>query len=205
MTDAVGPVVLLAAGGTGGHLFPAEALAAALARRGVTVDLATDARGGRYGGKFPARQVHVIPSETVRARNPIALARTGALIGLGVVKAHMLIGRIRPAAVVGFGGYPTVPPLYAATLRRVPTIVHEQNAVMGRANRLLTPRVTAIATSFAGVLDAEPKLAAKATRTGNPVRAAVVAAAGTPYVGPDSTHILRVLVFGGSQGARIMS
>src|SRR5262249_4033827 len=154
-----------------------EALAAALARRGVTVDLATDARGGRYGGKFPARQVHVIPSETVRARNPIALARTGALIGLGIVKAHMLIGRIRPAGVLGFGVYPRVPPLYGATSRRVPTIVHEQNAVMGRANRLLAPRVTAIATSFAGVLDAEPKLAAKATRTGNPVRPAVIAAA----------------------------
>jgi len=203
--DAAGSLVLLAAGGTGGHLFPAEALAAALARRGVTVDLATDARGGRYGGKFPARQVHVIPSETVRARNPIALARTGALIGLGVVKAHLLIGRIRPRAVVGFGGYPTVPPLYAATLRRVPTIVHEQNAVMGRANRLLAPRVTAIATSFAGVLDAEPKLAAKATRTGNPVRPAVIAAAASAFAPPTADGLLRMLVFGGSQGAKVMA
>src|SRR5262245_12769588 len=138
--------LLLAAGGTGGHLFPAEALAAALARRGITVDLATDARGGRYHGQFPARQVHVIPSETVRARNPIALAHTGAMLGLGLVKAHLMLRRIRPAAVIGFGGYPTLPPLLAAAQQRIPTLIHEQNAVMGRANRLLAPRVSAIAT-----------------------------------------------------------
>jgi UDP-N-acetylglucosamine--N-acetylmuramyl-(pentapeptide) pyrophosphoryl-undecaprenol N-acetylglucosamine transferase len=95
--------------------------------------------------------------------------------------------------------------LAAGALRKIPTIIHEQNAVMGRANRLLAPRVTAIATSFAGALDREPKLSGKTRRTGNPVRAAVVAAAGTPYVGPDAAPILRLLVFGGSQGARIMS
>jgi UDP-N-acetylglucosamine--N-acetylmuramyl-(pentapeptide) pyrophosphoryl-undecaprenol N-acetylglucosamine transferase len=204
MADAAAPLVLLAAGGTGGHLFPAEALAAALARRGITVDLATDARGGRYGGQFPARQVHVIPSETVRARNPIALVRTRALLGFGLLKAHLVLSRIRPTAVIGFGGYPTVPPLLAATQRKIPTLIHEQNAVMGRANRLLAPRVSAIATSFSGVLDAEPRLAAKATRTGNPVRLAVIAAA-SAFSAPEPDGLLRVLVFGGSQGARIMS
>lgn len=205
MTDAAGPVVLLAAGGTGGHLFPAEALAVALTRRGLTVDLATDARGGRYGGKFPARQVHVIPSETVRARNPVALARTAVMLGIGLAKAHLVLSRVRPAAVVGFGGYPTLPPLIAASMRKIPTLIHEQNAVMGRANRLLATRVAAIATSFAGVLDAEPKLAAKATRTGNPVRPAVIAAAASTFVAPEPSGLLRLLVFGGSQGARIMS
>ncbi len=199
------PLVLLAAGGTGGHLFPAEALAHALARRGVTVDLATDERAERYGSRFPARDIHLIASETVRARNPLSLARTAAMLGVGVLQAYRLLGRIKPSAVVGFGGYPTVPPVLAAALRGIATLIHEQNAVMGRANRLLAPRVRAIATSFAGVLDGAPKLAAKATRTGNPVRPAVIAAAAAPYAPPDPTGPLRLLAFGGSQGARIMA
>ena len=114
-------LILLCAGGTGGHLFPAEALAVALQRRGATVDLATDVRAAHF--KFPARAVHLIPSATLRARNPIALARTTALLALGTMKAWALIGRIRPALVVGFGGYPTVPPLLAASLRGVPTVL----------------------------------------------------------------------------------
>jgi UDP-N-acetylglucosamine--N-acetylmuramyl-(pentapeptide) pyrophosphoryl-undecaprenol N-acetylglucosamine transferase len=121
------------------------------------------------------------------------------------LQAWRLLGRLRPAAVVGFGGYPTVPPMLAATLRGVPAILHEQNAVMGRANRMLAPRVTAIATSFAAVLDREPQLAAKATRTGNPVRPLVLAASAKPYAAPDPVGTLRVVAFGGSQGARIMS
>ncbi len=199
------PLVLLAAGGTGGHLFPAEALAAALARRGVTVDLATDPRGGRYGGKFPARKIHVVPSETVRGRDPISLARSAAILGHGLLRAHFLLGRVKPAVVIGFGGYPSIPPVLAATLRKIPTIIHEQNAVMGRANRMLAPRVSAIATSFEGVLDAQPALAAKAVRTGNPLRPAVLAAAAEPFTPPEAGGLVRLLVFGGSQGARIMS
>jgi len=199
-----GALVLLAAGGTGGHLFPAEALAAALAARGATVELATDARAVAYGGKFPARAVHLIPSATPRGKNPFAYAKAGAVIAFGVAKAYGLIGRLRPAAVVGFGGYPSIPPVLAASLRRVPSVIHEQNGVMGRANRLLAPRVTAIATSFPGVLDAQPALAAKATRTGNPLRPAVIAAI-SPYAAPAPQGPLRVLAFGGSQGARIMA
>jgi UDP-N-acetylglucosamine--N-acetylmuramyl-(pentapeptide) pyrophosphoryl-undecaprenol N-acetylglucosamine transferase len=197
------PLVLLAAGGTGGHLFPAEALAQALGSRGVAVDLATDHRAEHYGKKFPARQIHVIASETVRGRDPVALARTAAKLGIGMIQAWRLIGRIEPSAVIGFGGYPSVPPVLAAALMGVPTLIHEQNAVMGRANRLLASRVKAIATSFAGVLDGEPDLRAKATRTGNPVRPAVIAAATMPYLAPEA--ILRLVVFGGSQGARIMA
>jgi UDP-N-acetylglucosamine--N-acetylmuramyl-(pentapeptide) pyrophosphoryl-undecaprenol N-acetylglucosamine transferase len=194
--------VLLAAGGTGGHLFPAEALAAALATRGIAVELATDARAVGYGGKFPARAMHVIPSATPRGL--FGYAKAGAIIALGVAKAYGLLGRLRPAAVVGFGGYPSIPAVLAAGLRRIPSIIHEQNGVMGRANRLLAPRVTAIATSFAGVVDGDPALGAKATRTGNPLRPAVLAAI-APYAPPEPNGPLRVLAFGGSQGARIMA
>ncbi len=193
--------VLLAAGGTGGHLFPAAALAAALARRGIAVDLATDDRALKYGGEFPARAIHAIPSATPTSAGLIAKARAAAMLGLGVVAAARLIRRLKPAVVVGFGGYPTVPPLLAASLLGVPAILHEQNAVLGRANRFLSRRVALIAAGFP---DLGGVTAAKLRYTGNPVRPAVLAAAATPY--PDfADGRLRVLVTGGSQGARVMS
>jgi UDP-N-acetylglucosamine--N-acetylmuramyl-(pentapeptide) pyrophosphoryl-undecaprenol N-acetylglucosamine transferase len=198
------PLVVLAAGGTGGHLFPAEALAVALARRGIAIDLATDERATRYGAEFPARATHIVPSATFRGTNPVAVARTLWSLGSGVLRAYALLGKIKPAAVVGFGGYPTIPPVAAASLRRVPTIIHDSNAVLGRANKLLAPRVTAIATTFPGVVDYDQKLAAKATRTGNPVRPAVVAAAQVPFA-TAAGGTLNLLVFGGSQGARVMA
>jgi UDP-N-acetylglucosamine--N-acetylmuramyl-(pentapeptide) pyrophosphoryl-undecaprenol N-acetylglucosamine transferase len=203
MSSASAPLVLLAAGGTGGHLFPAEALAVALAKRGVIVDLATDHRAAHY--KFPARNVHLIPSATVRGRNPVALAKTGLTLVLGIAKAWSLIGRIKPRVVVGFGGYPTVPPLLAASLRGVPSILHEQNGVMGRANRALAARVTAIATSFPKLTRVDPALESKISFTGNPVRPMVIEAARAPYVAPAASERIRLLVFGGSQGARVMS
>ncbi len=198
------PLVLVAAGGTGGHLFPAEALAVALQKRGITVDLATDERATRYGTSFPARVTHIIPSATVRGRDPLSLAKTVALLSLGTLKAWSMLGRIKPAVVVGFGGYPTVPPLLAATWRSIPTILHEQNGVMGRANKFLAPRVTAIATGFRDIRGAGPALTAKMTFTGNPVRPRVIEAASTPYAAPDG-GALRIVIFGGSQGAMIMS
>ena len=200
--------VLLAAGGTGGHLFPAEALASALAARGVKAHLATDRRAARYGGAFAEDAIHVISSATLRGRNPIAMSRTAALLGIGLVQAFALVGRLRPAAVIGFGGYPTIPPVLAACWRGVPSLIHDANAVIGRANRLLAPRVSAIATTFPDVFRNDPTLAGKATLTGNPVRPAVVAAAATPYsIEPESIKPwrLRLLVFGGSQGARVMA
>jgi UDP-N-acetylglucosamine--N-acetylmuramyl-(pentapeptide) pyrophosphoryl-undecaprenol N-acetylglucosamine transferase len=203
--SARAPLVLLAAGGTGGHLFPAEALAKALEKRGVAVDLATDRRAAVYGGRFPARRIHVLPSDTVRSRNPLRLALTALVLGYGVLRATLLLLWLRPAAVVGFGGYPTLPPLLAAWLLRIPRIVHEQNAVLGRANRLLAARASMIATGYPGIVARKPELAIKAVHTGNPVRVAVREAAARAYEEPAEAQPLRLLVFGGSQGARIMS
>ena len=204
MSGARSPLVLLAAGGTGGHLFPAEALASALKRRGIEVDLATDERATRYGHDFPAREIHVIPSATIRGRDPISMAKTVVTLGLGAMKALRLMRRIRPVAVVGFGGYPTLPPMLAATLRRIPTVIHDANAVMGRANRMLSSRVGAIAMSFPGMTLDGP-LAVKASFTGNPVRPMVIAAAGEPYPDFGDDGAIKLLVFGGSQGARVMA
>ena len=199
------PLVLLAAGGTGGHLFPAEALANALAKRGIAVELATDRRAAAYAGQFPARQIHTLPSDTVRGRNPLRLLWTMLVLGFGTLRALNLLLRLRPAAVIGFGGYPTFPPLFAAWILRIPRIVHEQNAVMGRANSLLAARASQIATGYPNMFARRPELAAKAEHTGNPVRAAVREAASRSYEEPGEGKTLNLLVFGGSQGARIMS
>ena len=201
--QSASPLVVVAAGGTGGHLFPAEALSIALAKRGITVALATDERATRYGGAFPARATHVVPSDTFRGRNPVAVTRTTLVLAKGVLAGLGLLRDLRPAAVIGFGGYPTIPPLLAAWLSRIPTLIHEQNAVLGRANRMLSSRVRTIATSFPGLLDHDARLAAKAVHTGNPVRPMVVEAAAMPY--PDAATAFRVLAFGGSQGARVMA
>jgi UDP-N-acetylglucosamine--N-acetylmuramyl-(pentapeptide) pyrophosphoryl-undecaprenol N-acetylglucosamine transferase len=205
MTDPATRLVLLAAGGTGGHLFPAEALSVALSRRAVAVELATDARASRYGHAFPARATHIVPSATLRGCDPLSLAKTAATLAGGLGKAWLLIGRAQPAVVVGFGGYPSIPPVLAAALRGIPTVIHEQNGVIGRANRFLAKRVTAIATGFPGVVDGDPQLAAKATYVGNPVRPTVIEAAKMAYAVPASGGRFRLLVFGGSQGARVMA
>lgn len=196
--------VLVAAGGTGGHLFPAEALSNALAARGMDVELVTDARAMKYGGTFPARAIHEICAATPSG-GPIH-ARVWAALTLvaGTIEARSLLKRVRPCAVVGFGGYPTVPPVLAATQLGVPTILHESNAVIGRANRFLASRVDAIAKGFETLGGIGEKLGAKTYLTGNPVRPMVLKAATVPY--PDfGDGKLRLLVTGGSQGARIMS
>jgi len=199
------PLILLAAGGTGGHLFPAEALGVELIRRGYRVRLATDARALRYSGLFSKDNIDVVPSETVRGRTPWSLARTAMMLGYGTMVAANLVRRLKPAAVVGFGGYPTVPPLLAARLLGVPSLIHDANAVLGRANRFLSSRVNAIATSLPGVLDRDPSLAAKTTTVGTPMRPAILAAAASAYASPEPGGPLRLLVVGGSQGARVMS
>lgn len=199
------PLILLAAGGTGGHLFPAEALAVELLRRGLRVRLATDGRALRYSGLFRKDDIDLVPSATVRSRNPLSLARTVLTLGYGTLVAANVVRRLKPAAVVGFGGYPTLPPLIAARLLGIPGIIHDANAVLGRANRFLSSRVDAIATSLPGVLDRDPALAGKAVTVGTPMRPAILAAAAVKYTSPEAGGPLRLLVVGGSQGARVMS
>jgi UDP-N-acetylglucosamine--N-acetylmuramyl-(pentapeptide) pyrophosphoryl-undecaprenol N-acetylglucosamine transferase len=199
------PLILLAAGGTGGHLFPAEALGVELIKRGYRVRLVTDDRALRYSGLFTRDMIDVVPSETARGRNPLQLAYATFTLAAGTFGAFNLIRREKPVAVIGFGGYPTLPPLIAARIAGVPGIIHDANAVLGRANRFLARHVRAIATSLPGVLDRDPALSAKTTTVGTPMRPAVLAAAATSYAPPEVTGTFRLLVVGGSQGARIMS
>jgi UDP-N-acetylglucosamine--N-acetylmuramyl-(pentapeptide) pyrophosphoryl-undecaprenol N-acetylglucosamine transferase len=195
-------IILLAAGGTGGHLFPAEALAHELKASGYSVHLVTDDRAERYASKFPADEIHVVPSATIGSKNPVKLARSIWKLWTGMRAARRLITRLKPKAIVGFGGYPTVPPLLAATQMGVPSLIHEQNAVMGRANRMLASRVQAIAGGF--LPEGTGAFAAKKVTTGNPVRAAVIEAAKTPYAVSDGGPF-HLVVFGGSQGAQYFS
>ena len=196
---------MLAAGGTGGHLFPAFALAEELGRRGIAVDLITDMRGDRYGTGFPARKIHQVPSATLGGRDPLSAAKTAFTLARGVKAAIGVMATVKPSVVVGFGGYPTFPPLIAARMKGVPTMLHEQNAVLGRANRMLGKRVSAIATSFEKTKLLDGPMQAKARYTGNPVRDIVRKAAVTPYPAVTITSEFRLLVFGGSQGARFFS
>jgi UDP-N-acetylglucosamine--N-acetylmuramyl-(pentapeptide) pyrophosphoryl-undecaprenol N-acetylglucosamine transferase len=197
------PLVMVAAGGTGGHLFPAESLSAALAKRGIGTVLATDNRAAKFGDHF--KSLHVVPSATLRGRDPLSVLRTAVTMTVGLGKAAMLMRKVRPSIVVGFGGYPSVPPVFVASIMKIPTLLHEQNAVMGRANRFLASRVSAIATGFAGVTDKDKALEIKTTCIGNPLRPAVIAAADTPYPAIEPNGPLHILVFGGSQGASIMA
>lgn len=195
--------ILLSAGGTGGHLFPAEALAVELAKRGVLVELVTDERALAYAAHFPARALHATPADTLRGRSAKAYARLFATLSRGLLASLKIMRTSRPAAVVGFGGYPTFPPLVAAKLLGVPVILHEQNAVMGRANRTLAKLATHIATGFPTVEGLPANR--PTTHVGNPVRPQVIAASDVAYQAPSDAVPIRLLVFGGSQGARVMT
>lgn len=200
----MGKLVVLAAGGTGGHLFPAEALSHALHAQGARVVLMTDTRAAEFAGNFPAEAVHAVPAATPSGRSPVAMARAVLTLGKGVLAARRILKQLEPDIVVGFGGYPTVPPVLGASLVGLTTLIHEQNAVIGRANRFLSGRVKAIATGFAEVGGLSAATRAKCVQVGNPVRPAVIEAANAPYDWPGEAP-LSLLVFGGSQGARIMA
>ncbi|MBN8501737.1 MAG: undecaprenyldiphospho-muramoylpentapeptide beta-N-acetylglucosaminyltransferase [Sphingomonadales bacterium] len=195
---------VLAAGGTGGHLIPAFALAVELERRGHHVALITDERGSRLPGKPHSLVAHVLPAGRL-GKNPLHWPQGLEAIMEGKRMALRLFESFQPSAVVGFGGYPAFPALWAATGAGVPSIIHEQNAVLGRVNRFLAGRVNAIATSYRQVERLKPKHADKVHLVGNPVRAEVLALREQPFPAFSHDGLLRVLVTGGSQGAGILS
>lgn len=197
------PRILLAAGGTGGHMFPAEALARALLARGLQVDLATDERGGGFGDRLPQVKVHRIASGGVAGKGAMARLRNFMRLGVGFLQARRLLRSLGPAVVVGFGGYPSIPPLSAAQRGNIPTLLHEQNAVMGRANRFLAKRAARLALSFEQVKFADAVPAARRIITGNPVRPEISAIADAPYAAPQPGEKVRLFVMGGSLGARV--
>jgi UDP-N-acetylglucosamine--N-acetylmuramyl-(pentapeptide) pyrophosphoryl-undecaprenol N-acetylglucosamine transferase len=196
--------IVLSAGGTGGHLFPAQALAGELARRGKTIMVMTDARGTVYTKAFPGARIVTVPSAAFSDRSPLRLLAAPFEIFAGIVLAFFKLRGIRPGAVVGFGGYPSVPVMIAAWLAGFPTAILEQNAVVGRANRLVMNRMRVVAAAFP-IARFAPRDAAKVVLTGNPVRPEVIALSGAPYDKPTADGPLHLLVFGGSQGARALS
>jgi len=200
-----GPLIALAAGGTGGHMFPAEALAYALAQRHARIALITDRRGERFGGALGEAELHQVRAGQIAGRGVLGKALSALSLLWGTVQAWRLLGRIAPAAVVGFGGYASVPAVLAASWRGTPTVIHDANAVLGRANRLLAGRADRIATAFDEVRGVPAKARGKIVMTGNPVRSAIAALETAEYAPPLADGPLRLLVTGGSQGARAFS
>jgi UDP-N-acetylglucosamine--N-acetylmuramyl-(pentapeptide) pyrophosphoryl-undecaprenol N-acetylglucosamine transferase len=202
--SGAGKIIVLCAGGTGGHLFPAQALADELVRRGNSIVVMTDSRFTQYRTAFPGARIQVVPAAAFSGRSLPRLLAAPFQIVAGTVLALIKLAHLKPAAVIGFGGYPSLPVMIAALLGRRPTAIIEQNAVMGRANRLVMNHVRKIAAAFP-IARFAPRDPAKVVLTGNPLRPEVIAAAAAPYDIPTAAGPLRLLVFGGSQGARALS
>ena len=197
--------IVIAAGGTGGHLFPAQALAQELTARGHVIHLMTDSRVDRHAAAFPGEEIHEIPSATFGLSKPLRIPPALVKLYRGYRLARRIMKERKVRAAVGFGGYPTLPPMFAATRLGLPTCLHEQNAVIGRANRLLAARVDLIAGAFPDPKHLGDDLAGRYRVTGNPVRQVAKRLAASPYETPSAGGAFRLLVFGGSQGARVMS
>lgn len=201
-TDVSHPLIIIAAGGTGGHMFPAQALAEALLAKGWRVRLSTDGRGARYAGGFPeAVEIVEVASATFARGGLLAKLTVPFTILGGILGATFRMLREKPAVVVGFGGYPAIPAMSAAWILRLPRMIHEQNGVLGRVNEVFAKRVTAIAC---GTWPTNLPEGVEGTHTGNPVRSAVMERAGAGYI-PPGDYPMEILVIGGSQGARILS
>lgn len=203
--NAGAPFVLMAAGGTGGHVFPAEAMAVELMARDVRVALVTDRRVGELKGGLGTVETHRIRAGGLAGKSLAQRLRNVPELAVGFFQARGLLGRLGPSVVVGFGGYASVPTMMAATLGGYRTAIHEQNAVLGRANRLLASRVSRIATSFEHCLGIPAEARGNIVHTGMPVRAAVAAVGERPFPSIESGQPISILVIGGSQGARVLS
>ncbi len=196
------PLLLIAAGGTGGHMFPAQALAEAMLARGWRVKLSTDARGARYAGGFPdSVKIEEVRSATFARGGPGQKLAVPLKLAAGIMRSVLAMVLDRPKAVVGFGGYPSIPALAAAWVLRVPRMIHEQNGVLGKVNQFFARRVDRLAC---GTWPTKMPEGIEAEFTGNPVRAAVLERAGAGYI-PPGDYPMDLLVMGGSQGARILS
>ena len=195
---------VLAAGGTGGHMIPAHALAAELRSRGHGVLLITDERGARYPGLFEGVPVHILPAGRLGG-GPIGWLKAAGSVVKGRGEAKRLYRDHKPDAVVGFGGYPAFPSLLAASSRRIPTVLHEQNAVMGRVNRLLAGDAEAIGTAYGQIDRLKPRFKNKAVLVGNPVREEIARLGELPFPAFDEFAPLKILITGGSQGATVLS
>jgi UDP-N-acetylglucosamine--N-acetylmuramyl-(pentapeptide) pyrophosphoryl-undecaprenol N-acetylglucosamine transferase len=202
MTDH-NPLIVLAAGGTGGHVFPAEAVAQELLAQSYRLALITDARGERYGGTLGLIDKHFIRAGSLAGRSIFGKLFSVVELVIGTVQAYRLIKRLKPAVVVGFGGYAAAPSVAAAVMAHVPTVIHEQNAILGWANRKLAAYVSKVCTSYD--LARPAPSSAHLIRTGMPVRPAVADVRSSPYRAPDVGGPFRILVMGGSQGARVFT
>ena len=195
------PLLVLAAGGTGGHMFPAQAIAEEMVARGWQVKLSTDSRGARYCKNFPSGvEVLVINSATFSGRSIFGKLSVPLKIFYGVFQSLLWFKRNKPSCVVGFGGYPSIPAITAALIWRIPTILHEQNGVLGQVNKLFAKKVDFVAYGIAP----ESLSSENSLYIGNPVRNSVLKFKASPYI-PPGDYPINVLVIGGSQGARIMS
>ena len=196
---------MLATGGSGGHIFPAQALAVELRQRNHDLALITDGRGLNICGAIDQIKPYCVQAAGISGRGFVGRLSATAKLGFGLVQAHKILRRLQPAVVVGFGSYASVPSVLAASLLSIPTILHEQNAVLGRANRFLAHRATRIATAFESVSGLEESQLQKTMWTGNPVRPDIVNVRNSPYDAPNTKGPLRLLVTGGSQGAHVFS
>ncbi len=205
MTVSEKPLVVLAAGGTGGHVYPAEALAGEMLKRGYRLALITDRRGDAYGGVLGDLETFRVRAGGIAGRGIVSKIRSVFEILLGIIQARSIMKRIKPKAVVGFGGYASVPTMVAACIGNYKTAIHEQNAVLGRANRALARRVDRVVSCFAEIENVPDGVDKKIVQGGMPVRRAVLDEQNVAYPELADTSPINILVLGGSQGARVLS